>query len=254
MWGNPRLVQWDYGKEINITLEDALLSLESLRFMLGGAIKQAETNKPVYIRHSEEVTAIEGGKVPKPKHHLTKKELTPVALDEDHPIRVINLTKGVRTQITSGTIDGTKAISFHNDAMLDADVTSAKGDRIRIFWYEKVEQANKDAAVEITISPSTFPGTYRVIGDTFMRNTKGKDEAFQFIINKAKVVSEVTITLEAEGDPSTFEMTLNALRDTNEDGEQEMMKLVRYSTEDADGEDEGDDIGSLVTSGGSDNP
>ena len=157
--------------------------------MLGGAIKQAETNKPVYIRHSEEVTAIADGKVPKPKHHLTKKELTPTVLDKDHPIRVINLTKGVRTQITEadGKIDGTKAISFHNDAMLGAtDVPSEQGDRIRIFWYEKVEKANKDAAVEITISPSTFPGTYRVIGDTFMRNTKGKDEAFQFIINKAR--------------------------------------------------------------------
>lgn len=40
-----------------------------------------------------------------------------------------------------------------------------------------------------------------------MRSYKtGKDEAFQFIINKAKVSSEVTITLEAEGDPSTNNM------------------------------------------------
>lgn len=40
----------------------------------------------------------------------------------------------------------------------------------------------------------------RVVGDTFMRSEKtGKDEAFQFVINKAKVLSEVTITLEAEG-------------------------------------------------------
>ena len=37
-WGNPRLIQWDYGKEITVTLEDALISLESLRLMLGGAI------------------------------------------------------------------------------------------------------------------------------------------------------------------------------------------------------------------------
>ena len=42
-WGNPKLVQWDYGKEINVTLEDALMSLESLRFMLGGAIKKPKT-------------------------------------------------------------------------------------------------------------------------------------------------------------------------------------------------------------------
>lgn len=47
----------------------------------------------------------------------------------------------------------------------------------------------------------------RVVGDTFMRSEKtGKDEAFQFVINKAKVLSEVTITLEAEGDPSTNKM------------------------------------------------
>lgn len=30
-----------------------------------------------------------------------------------------------------------------------------------------------------------------------------KDEAFQFIIGKAKVLSNTTITLQAEGDPST---------------------------------------------------
>ena len=34
-WGNPKLISWDYGKEITVTLEDALMSLESLRFMLG---------------------------------------------------------------------------------------------------------------------------------------------------------------------------------------------------------------------------
>lgn len=44
----------------------------------------------------------------------------------------------------------------------------------------------------------------KVVGDTFMRSEKtGKDEAFQFIIGKAKVLSNTTITLQAEGDPST---------------------------------------------------
>lgn len=44
----------------------------------------------------------------------------------------------------------------------------------------------------------------KVVGDTFMRSEKtGKDEAFQFVIGKAKVLSNTTITLQAEGDPST---------------------------------------------------
>ena len=56
----------------------------------------------------------------------------------------------------------------------------------------------------------------------------GKDEAFQFVIEKAKVLSNVTITLQAEGDPSTFELSLNVLRATNAAGENEMMKLIKY--------------------------
>ena len=82
-----------------------------------------------------------------------------------------------------------------------------------------------------------------------MRSEKtGKDEPFQFIINKAKVQSNVTITLEAEGDPSTFEMTLNVLRSTNDEGQNEMMKLVRYNIDEGDGTNSGDDIGSLTAS------
>jgi len=245
-WGNPKLISWDYGKEITVTLEDALMSLESLRFMLGGAIRRSDKNETVLVRHTEEVVAGEGGKVPKPKDHLTDIELTPTAA-EGHPIRLINLTTGARTQITTGSIDGTKVITFHNPSMLSEDTDSVKGDHIRIFWEEEVKSDTVgETAIEVTISPSTFPGTYRVVGDTFMRSEKtGKDEPFQFVIGKAKVQSEVTITLEAEGDPSTFEMTLTVLRSTNDQGQNEMMKLVRYAFEDNTSSESGNDIGAL---------
>lgn len=82
-----------------------------------------------------------------------------------------------------------------------------------------------------------------------MRNTNGKDEAFQFVINKAKVLSDVTITLEAEGDPSTFEMQLNVLRDVNDAGDTEMMKLVRYSVSAGTSEEKADDKGSIGEAG-----
>lgn len=237
-WGNPRLVQWDYGKEINLTLTDALISLESLRFMLGGAVKRSNTTDSVWVQRTEEVTCGAEGVVPKPKDHITGAELQPEAKDK-HPIKVINLTTGVRTQIqydkndsTKNIIDGSKAISFKNSAMLGSSaVVTAAGDRLRIFWEEEVTAT--DSAVEVVISPETFPGTYKIVGDTFMRNAQtGRDEAFQFIINKAKVQSNVTITLEAEGDPSTFEMTINVLRSEGEDGN-EMMCLVRYGLDNA---------------------
>lgn len=267
-WGNPKLVQWDYGKEINITLEDALMSLESLRFMLGGAIKKPEENAPVIVRHTEEVVCEDNGVLPKPKDHLTNKEMNPKATI-NHPVRLINLTTGTRTQISTSDTNGLevcgKAINFVNPALIGmtpaveeggtptaTEQKTAKGDHIRIFWEEVVTGAEgQESAVEVTISPDTFPGTYRVVGDTFMRSEKtGKDEPFQFVINKAKVQSNVTLTLQAEGDPTTFEMTLNVLRSTNDQGDQEMMKLVRYDVGAATASTSGDDQGSINTSNG----
>ena len=249
-WGNPKLVQWDYGKEINITLEDALMSLESLRFMLGGAIKTPKANDEVVVRHTEEVVTKAGGVIPLPQDHLTGETMHPVA-KENHPIRLINLTTGARTQIivpaggNDQALQDNSLITFVNPALINPDGEShtetpdSAGQHIRIFWDEVLtDNTGKETAVEVTISPDTFPGTYKVVGDTFMRSEKtGKDEPFQFIINKAKVQSNVTLTLQAEGDPTTFEMTLNVLRSTNEDGQNEMMKLVRYN------------IGSSTTSG-----
>ena len=256
-WGNPKLITWDYGKEITVTLEDALMSLESLRFMLGGAIKRPTAQDAVIVRHTEEVVCGASGVVPKPKDHLTGTTLTPTAT-YGHPIRLINLTTGARTQLvvtqeagTPITIDGSHAIDFTNPKMLPNETSYTKatayGDHIRIFWEEVItSETGTETAIEVTISPDTFPGTYRVVGDTFMRSEKtGKDEPFQFIIGKAKVLSEVTITLEAEGDPSTFEMSLTVLRSTNEDGENEMMKLVRYSIASDTSGDSGNDRGSI---------
>lgn len=244
-WGNPKLVQWDYGKEINVTLEDALMSLESLRFMLGGAIKQPSATDTLVVRHTAEVVCKANGVLPLPK--INGVEVGTITATEKHPVRLINLTTGTRTQLKTGALTGALAVNFVNPKLIGADpVLSAEGDHIRIFWEEEVTgAANKDAAVEVTISPDTFPGTYRIVGDTYMRSEKtGKDEPFQFVINKAKVQSNVTITLQAEGDPTTFEMTLNVLRSTNDAGENEMMKLVRYSVTGG-STASGDDYGSV---------
>lgn len=250
-WGNPKLITWDYGKEITVTLEDALMSLESLRFMLGGAIKRSKTGEPVLVHRTEEVVAGASGALPLPKDHITGDTLTPKATT-NHPIRFINYgggtgstVAGVRSQLTSGTMAANTIFKFKNDAAgISAATAAAEGDHVRIFWVEEVETA--DAAVEVTISPDTYPGTYRIVGDTFMRSQKtGKDEPFQFIIEKAKVSSEVTLTLEAEGDPTTFNMTLTVLRADGSDGNQEMMKLVRYGGAAADASASGDDEGSV---------
>ena len=246
-WGNAKLVSWDFGKEITITLTDALISLESLRFMMGGAIKQNKQNTDkIYVRHTAEFVLTDAGKVPLIYDNFyTNHVMTPTATP-GHDIRLIDLDGGYRTQIVvetgSSQLTENATITFHNPALIGegADIVTGTtgadgkivgaGHHIRAFWEEEVTTATDEQAVEITISPSTFPGSYRVVGDTFMRSqATGKDEPFQFVINNAKVSSEVTITLEAEGDPSTFDMNLSVLRSKNAAGQDEMIKFVRYN-------------------------
>jgi hypothetical protein len=84
---------------------------------------------------------------------------------------------------------------------------------------------------EIEISANTFPGVYRVTGDTFVRNeTTGEDEFFQVVLPKVKVLSETnTITMEAEGDPAVFSLSLKALKEKNGP----LVELIQYTPESA---------------------
>jgi hypothetical protein len=119
--GNAPLIIWDYGREVNVTLEDALLSMDALALMFGD--------------------------------------------------------------------DSTKVIEIN---------------------------ANK------------FPGTYAIVGKTFARNYEnGKDHLFTFHIPKAKIQSENTLTMEAEGDPTVFNMSLRVLRGDNG----KMMELIADESE-----------------------
>jgi hypothetical protein len=117
-----------------------------------------------------------------------------------------------------------KVYAKQNPIFFDAEGKEAtklvKGDR----YFCTFDLEAEGSVIEI--SANSFPGTYYVVGDTFARSeASGKDEFFQFIIPKAKVQSENTITLEAEGDPSVFNMNLRVLRPA--DGK--MMKLVKYN-------------------------
>lgn len=220
-WGNPKLVSWDYGKEITLTIEDALLSPESMNIMVGGAIRKAadDDKEPVKITRTSALLSwakINAGDFKDSYGSKIAK------LPEE--FRLINLTKGTRYSklMKFATPDATEKTLVTEGEEPGAD------DKVRVSWEEVM--MTKNDAVEITISPSTFPGTYKFVGDTLLRSEDtGKDSPYQWVLNKAKISSSVTFTMQAEGDPATFEFTVTALRDTNEEGEYEMMKFIKYN-------------------------
>ena len=208
--GNAALIAWDYGKEINVTLEDALFSAKSMAIMFGnGTVKDFDstTSGHDYIMKTVQLT-YESGKAgytnwtgPDGKLH---EALNPKYYD----------AYGNELTLAAGKL---------NRKVDNVDKELAKGDKYLCTFDLKA------AGSIIEVSGNSFPGTYYVVGDTFARSeASGNDEMFQFIIPKAKVTSENTITLEAEGDPSVFNMSLKVLRPA--DGI--MMKLVKYNLDD----------------------
>lgn len=220
--GNPKLVSWDYGKEITVTLEDALFSAKSMSLMFG------DGSTP------DEITGT-----------VVRTAVMRATDSVDYFVADMSTTSGaVRKKIWLGQVpQGQEGESFDN--------VKAKFTNVKIYDEKSEEVATISSASDwtskentysgqklfvtyeisaksrtINISGDSFPGTYYITGDTYARSdVTGEDQFFQFIIPKAKVTSENTITLEAEGDPSVFNMSLTVLRP--DDGV--MMKLVQYT-------------------------
>ena len=226
--GNPKLISWDYGKEITVNIEDALFSSKSMAIMFGNGTVDMSTNADVV--KTVVVRADASGKLPdyfvadiydantkgavRSKVYMGSGD-TPAGMVaySASKITLVSLTKE-NGEVVQPKGEGDK---FESNEWATASVGA--GEKVFITYSVK---ANKKT---IVISGDSFPGTYYVVGDTYARSdVDGSDQFFQFIINKAKVTSENTITLEAEGDPSTFSMNLTVLRP--ESGE--MMQLVQY--------------------------
>lgn len=182
--GNSPLIIWDYGKEITVSLEDALFTPKSMHVMFGsGSSTLAAATVTV-----------------------TQMKYIPA---ED-----------------AATYTEPTAANFINAAYYDAAAmaTLTAAPTNAAFYVEETYEAANSYVIEV--SANSFPGTYKLVGDTYARNKEtGVDEYFQFIIPQAKMGAENTITLEAEGDPTVFNMTMRVLRPR--DGV--MMKLVKYT-------------------------
>lgn len=91
-------------------------------------------------------------------------------------------------------------------------------------WSRSKAKENSSLGKQIIIDAKHYPGTYRLVGETYKRNRYGEDEHYQFEIPLCKLSADNRITLQASGEPTVFTMKLNALR--RNDGV--MMKLTSY--------------------------
>lgn len=234
--GNAKLISWDYNKEITVTLEDALFSARSLAIMFGDG-STANYNYDGKEFDGDDTT--QGTDSAKTKGLIMKTERFTATADGNASSSgtiktVADAAKAAGWKDTFRGPDGKTYqklnpkfydVENNNAPISVSDATTPAGTEFSTGKVYFCTYDVKVAGTVIEVSANSFPGTYYVTGDTFARNeNSGRDEFFQFIIPKAKVTSENTLTLEAEGDPSVFNMNLTVLRPA--DGV--MMKLVKY--------------------------
>lgn len=202
--GNAQLIIWDYNKEITLTLEDALYTPASMSAMMGSYKGKDFVSG---IKDTKKIDRME-------KCKATRSFIIPAGNSNGVPSEGNNSVEAVY-------IDPATMQPYQ-------DGTPIAIDEMYLKWTRSLAYGDNSLGKKIEISANAFPGTYKIVGETFARNRNtGEDQRFQFVINQAKMNSERTITLEAEGDPSVFDMSLTVLRP--DDGV--MMSMIQYDVE-----------------------
>lgn len=194
--GNAVLITWDTSRDITVNIEDALFSVKSLAMTYGASIKDLAANgtsngeKTTLVKSvMYTATGTEGGE------HVTWTDVNGDAHEATNP-------------------------EFYDPAT-DAKVTKPEKGKTYLAKF-----TIPVAGQVFSVTSTKFPGTYYVTGDTYARRQiDGVDEYCQLIFPKAKITSDgATITMEADGDPATFQMNLRLMR-----GEGNVLfKLVKY--------------------------
>lgn len=232
---NIKLLSWDTNKELTMELTDALFSAKSLGIMFGGTMHDNGSTQEVLktlmphevqtIGTSSSATtgywkfnikdvdyAVAKTKCTYFKYRDGETDPTPMAYTNATDVEALT---GFDF-ITFDLLDCTKCVGGYAVARTTENGVVKKG-------------------ITIDITANFNANTYYITGDTYARNYQnGQDEFLQFIIPKGKVSAEdVSLTMEADGDPAEFTMNVQCLKSV--DGS--MLKLVKYTL----GEYKGDD-------------
>lgn len=207
--GNNKLMDWSYGRTASLTMQDALLSDNSLALLSGNEVKTSG----IKIVEREELMADEDGMVTLSN---IPSDVTKVYAYEVNEFGLMG------AEIVEPLVTVTPAVGeVAGFATVDVGV-----DRAIVFY----EYANTvEGTTQVSFTGKAFPDTYRVVGDTFVRGEDGINYRQQFVIQKAKLSPSFSLTMDVEN-VSTFDFNLEVLVDTK-NPEFKLYDIVRLGKE-----------------------
>lgn len=192
--GNSKLITWELNKEAKLTCEDALISPKSLELISGVATKiGAQT---IYMRQNSDYELVLGVLKDKgDQYPLTASATGAITLAYTPNEAVANIL------VYDANDDCGTPIAMTGATLSSKVLTiAAAANKEVVVYYSFTSAATTETYV---IDSSHFSGTYKMVGNTVIRNRdSGKDEAFQVVIPNLKWSSDLTLDFKAEGDPS----------------------------------------------------
>ena len=212
--GNAKLLSWDFNREATMAVQDALLSTRSFELLSGNKVTSGQAK--IHMRQNtvwelkDTKMTNKGNLFPLKGSGTGEIQLAFTPNETAANILVYLAEDDGGTALTGATLSGTTLT-----------VAAAANKKVVVYYTYNV-----DSAETYLITSDAFPSTYKVVGDTVIRNAEtGKDEAFQIVINKAKVQPGFSLQFQSDGDPGAFDMNLEILR---ESGNTKMVTMIQY--------------------------
>ena len=219
--GYNRLIAWEGEKTLTFTVTDALMSPLGLAVLTGAGLSEDANVKHIHVTYDVALNGEGTGSI-------TAEQLAAeLGLPKDSTIEVCNDTtlKPYATVLDSNgavtgwandiELSGTNSLTLDNiievssgtpGKPLNVKSVSSKNKTIKLDFYVRMTSG----ATEITVAPEDFGGYFYVEADTLYRNQDGKDMAATITFPKVKIQSGFTLTMAANGDPSTFDFVMDA--------------------------------------------
>jgi len=240
--GNVKLLTWDTNKELTLELTDALFSAKSLGIMFGGTMTNngdaQEVLKTVRASDVTEYSTTANGS--KTYFGFTIKDNIYAVLKT-----CASYFKYDGNNVNPSPVAPASSLTAADFDFMTFDLLDCTAVKDGLAVARNTTAGSENGIISdgitIDITSNFNANTYYITGDTYARNVaSGKDEFLQFIIPKGKVSAEdVSLTMEADGDPATFSMNVECLK--SESGS--MVKLVKYSLSSGNGATDGKNKG-----------
>lgn len=200
--GNPILARIPSNKQVNLTIQDAVMSMTYLAIVTGGEVINSGEGSAIRIAFNEKVMATEEGI--KLSHKMPIGTTLWLAEVKDGIISERKARYDAEAETDTITLED------ENWRPSDYDVTANK--EYQVFYNYDITTANE--AKELTVFSDVFAKTYRFVGDTELYNTAtGRNDALQIEVPRFALDNSYTFELNADGTAAVFDMNGTALAD-----------------------------------------